>query len=90
MERASALVKSEHFYDPLHARIYETMSQMIERGGMVVTPLTLHSTMKSDPGVIEVGGQAYFEAPAGGGARHSQCARLSPTYSVRPVMCGAA
>ena len=62
MERASALVKPEHFYDPLHARIYETMSQMIERGGVVVTPLTLHATMKADPGVIETGGQAYFEA----------------------------
>jgi len=61
MERASALVKPEHFYDPLHGRIFETMSQMIERGGMVVTPLTLHSTMKADPGVLEVGGQAYFE-----------------------------
>ncbi len=62
MERVSALVKSEHFYDPLHGRIYETMSQMIERGGVVVTPLTLHATMKSDPGVIETGGQAYFDA----------------------------
>jgi replicative DNA helicase len=62
MERASALVKAENFYDPLHARIYETMSQMIERGGVVVTPLTLHATMKADPGVIETGGQAYFDA----------------------------
>ena len=26
MERASALLKAEHFYDPLHARIFETMS----------------------------------------------------------------
>lgn len=62
MERASALIKPEHFYDPLHGRIFATMSQMIERGGVVVTPLTLHATMKSDPGVIETGGQAYFEA----------------------------
>ena len=62
MERASALIKPEHFYDPLHGRIFETMSQMIERGGVVVTPLTLHATMKSDPGVIETGGQAYFDA----------------------------
>jgi len=62
MERASALIKPEHFYDPLHGRIFETMSQMIERGGVVVTPLTLHATMKADPGVIETGGQAYFEA----------------------------
>jgi replicative DNA helicase len=38
------------------------MSQMIERGGVVVTPLTLHATMKADPGVIETGGQAYFDA----------------------------
>src|SRR5271154_2859779 len=62
MERASALIKPEHFYDPLHGRIFATMSQMIERGGVVVTPLTLHATMKSDPGVIETGGQAYFDA----------------------------
>ncbi len=62
MERASALIKPEHFYDPLHGRIFETMTQMIERGGVVVTPLTLHATMKSDPGVIETGGQAYFDA----------------------------
>ena len=62
MERASALIKQDAFYDPLHGRIFETMSQMIERGGVVVTPLTLHATMKSDPGVIETGGQAYFDA----------------------------
>ena len=60
----SALIRPEHFYDPLHGRIFETMSQMIERGGVVVTPLTLHATMKADPGVIETGGQAYFEALA--------------------------
>src|SRR5262249_5877772 len=65
MERASALIKAEHFYDPLHGRIFETMSHMIERGGVVVTPLTLHATMKADPGVIETGGQAYFDALRG-------------------------
>src|SRR5215472_5196626 len=62
MERASALIKPDHFYDPLHGRIFATMSQMIERGGVVVTPLTLHATLKADPGVIETGGQAYFDA----------------------------
>src|SRR6201994_1380394 len=62
MERASAIIKPDVFYDPLHGRIYETMVQMIERGGVVVTPLTLHATMKADPGVIETGGQAYFDA----------------------------
>ena len=47
LERASAILKPEQFYDPLHARIFEVMSQMIERGGVVVTPLTLHATMKA-------------------------------------------
>ncbi|HEX3754425.1 MAG TPA: replicative DNA helicase [Rhizomicrobium sp.] len=62
LERASAILKPDQFYDPLHARIFETMSQMIERGGMVVTPLTLHATMKADPGVMELGGQSYFDS----------------------------
>jgi replicative DNA helicase len=62
LERVSGNLKAEDFYDPLHGRIYETLIGMIERGGVVATPLTLHATMKADPGVIEVGGQAYFEA----------------------------
>jgi replicative DNA helicase len=62
LERVSGNLKTDDFYDPLHGRIYETLIGMIERGGVVATPLTLHATMKADPGVIEVGGQAYFEA----------------------------
>ncbi len=64
LERVSGNLKSEHFYDPLHGRIYESLIGMVERGGVVATPLTLHAAMKADPGVIEVGGQAYFEALA--------------------------
>ncbi len=60
LERVGALIKPEHFYDPLHARIYETMTQAFERGSFVLTPLTLHSAMKSDPGLVEVGGVAYL------------------------------
>src|SRR6202522_1695718 len=62
LERVSGHLRAEDFYDPLHGRIYDAMSAMIERGGAVVTPLTLHATMKSDPGVIETGGQPYFDA----------------------------
>ena len=60
LERVAALLKPEHFYDPLHARIYETMSMAVERGSFVLTPLTLHAAMKADPGLIEVGGTAYL------------------------------
>ena len=60
LERVSATLKPEHFYDPLHQRIYEVMSAQFEKGGMVITPLTLHAAMKADPGLIEVGGHAYL------------------------------
>jgi replicative DNA helicase len=60
LERVQALIRSEHFYDPLHARIFEIMSQAMERGSFALTPLTLHAAMKADPGLIEVGGTAYL------------------------------
>ena len=60
LERVSAVLKGEHFYDPLHQRLYEAMSGTMERVGMVITPLTLHAAMKADPGLQEVGGHAYL------------------------------
>jgi len=60
MEAAAALLKPEHFYDPLHQRLYEAMVASQERGGMTLTPLTLHAAMKADPGLQEVGGHAYL------------------------------
>ncbi len=60
LERIASLIKPEHFYDPLHARIYETMAGAVERGAYVMTPLTLHAALKADPGLIEVGGTAYL------------------------------
>jgi replicative DNA helicase len=60
LEGVSAQLKPEHFYDPLHQRLYETMAGAIERGGMIVTPLTLHAALKNDPGLQEVGGHGYL------------------------------
>lgn len=60
IERVGAILKAEDFYDPLHQRIYEVMLTSVERGGMVLTPLTLHAAMKADPGLLEVGGHAYL------------------------------
>src|SRR6201992_3601621 len=60
LERVGALIKAEHFYDPLHQRIFETMSMAVERGSFVLTPLTLHAAMKADPGLIELGGTVYL------------------------------
>jgi len=86
IERISSVLKAEHFYDPLHARLYETMLQGFERAGGIVTPLTLHATMKADPGLMEVGGHAYLAglaqaAPALANVR--EYARILHDLSVR-------
>jgi len=60
LERVGAILKAEDFYDPLHQRIFEVMLASSERGGMILTPLTLHAAMKADPGLMEVGGHAYL------------------------------
>jgi replicative DNA helicase len=60
LEAVTQILKAEHFYDPLHQRLYATMAASQDRGGMVLTPLTLHAAMKADPGLQEVGGHAYL------------------------------
>jgi replicative DNA helicase len=64
LERVSSVLKSEHFYDPLHQRIYEVMHGQFDKGGMIITPLTLNAAMKADPGLVEVGGHAYLSGLA--------------------------
>ncbi|MBV9331625.1 MAG: replicative DNA helicase [Alphaproteobacteria bacterium] len=60
IERVSTLLKAEHFYDPLHQRIFAQMLTAAERGAYAITPLTIHAAMKADPGLIELGGHTYL------------------------------
>src|SRR5512143_943568 len=59
LERVSNTLKGEHFYDPLHQRLYDAIERMWSRGH-AVTPLTLKTVMEQDAGFAEVGGQAYL------------------------------
>ena len=59
LERVSTLLKPEHFYDPLHQRLYDAIERMWAKGH-AVTPLTLKAIMEQDAGLAEVGGQAYL------------------------------
>jgi replicative DNA helicase len=49
----------DHFFDPLHQRIYTTAMRLIERGQLAI-PATLKTYMESDPGLREVGGPQYL------------------------------
>lgn len=59
LERASNKLKPEHFYDPLHQRLYEAIERMWAKGH-AVTPLTLKAALEGDEGLAEVGGQEYL------------------------------
>jgi replicative DNA helicase len=64
LDRVRRELTADHFYDPLHGRIYDVMHRQSDNG-MTITPLTLNAALKSDPGLIEVGGHAYLAGLAG-------------------------
>jgi replicative DNA helicase len=91
IERVTSILKAEDFYDPLHQRLFEVMVAASERGSMVLTPLTLHASMKADPGLMEVGGHAYLAglvqaAPAIPNVR--DLARILHDLAVRRALIG--
>lgn len=59
---ASAELEPAHFFDPLHARMFEFVVYLATEGD--VSPLLLHAVMKSDAGLISVGGLTYIASLA--------------------------
>ncbi len=58
-DRVSAFLGPEHFYEPLHARIYEAAAALI-RAGKLASPVTLKTYFNSDEALSEIGGPAYL------------------------------
>ncbi len=58
-EKVSDLLKSEHFYLPVHQRIYTAISQFIERG-QTASPVTLKGYFEKDDDLSELGGGVYL------------------------------
>ncbi|MEM8826736.1 MAG: DnaB-like helicase C-terminal domain-containing protein, partial [Pseudomonadota bacterium] len=52
-------LKPEHFHEPLHARLYEKILQLIDQN-MLATPVTLRPLFQNDPALVELGGPAYL------------------------------
>jgi len=63
-DRVSALVRSEHFFEPVHQRIFEIASARIQKNALA-SPVTLKAFMEDDPGLKELGGAAYLARLAG-------------------------
>ena len=60
----SSLVKAEHFFDPVHQRIYEIASARIQKNALA-SPVTLKAFFDDDSGLKELGGPAYLVRLAG-------------------------
>ncbi len=58
-ERVAEFLRPQHFYDPVHVRIYEAISKMIERG-QIANPVTLKPYFDNDPALAADGGAEYL------------------------------
>ncbi len=63
-DRVSAIIGKEHFFDPVHARIYEVAAARIQKNALA-SPVTLKAFLEEDEGLKELGGPAYLVRLAG-------------------------
>lgn len=64
-ERIGDFLKPEHFYDPVHERIFAAASTLINRG-QIADPRTLRGLFENDPALESVGGVNYLTDLAAG------------------------
>ena len=63
-DRIESIIGPEHFFDPVHARIFEISSRRIKKNNLA-SPVTLKAFMEDDEGLKELGGPAYLARLAG-------------------------
>ena len=63
-DRIAALVKADHFFDPVHQRIFDKAAARIQKNALA-SPVTLKPFFEDDDGLKELGGPAYLVRLAG-------------------------
>lgn len=63
-DRIASILKERHFFDPVHGRIFETISIRIQKNALA-SPVTIKAFMEDDPGLEELGGPGYLARLAG-------------------------
>ncbi len=63
-DRVASIINPTHFYDPVHARIFEIAAARIAKNNLA-SPVTLKAFMEDDEGLKELGGPAYLARLAG-------------------------
>ena len=63
-DRVSSLVRAEHFFEPVHRRIFDISAARIQKNALA-SPVTLKAFMEDDAGLKELGGAGYLANIAG-------------------------
>lgn len=63
-DRVANIIRPEHFYDPVHRRIFEVAVSRISKNALA-SPVTLKAFMEDDEGLKELGGATYLVRLAG-------------------------
>ena len=58
-QRVAEFLRPEHFADPLHGKLFDSLTRLIERG-QVVSAVTLKTYVEQDAAMKEAGGAAYL------------------------------
>jgi replicative DNA helicase len=67
IEELQVPIRPEHFFEPLHQRIYERVLVLIERNA-TASPVTLRPYFEADAALKELGGTAYLAQLTANGA----------------------
>ena len=63
-DRVAAVIDASHFYEPVHARIWEVAAARITKNALA-SPVTLKAFLEEDEGLKELGGPTYLARLAG-------------------------
>ncbi|MEM9791510.1 MAG: replicative DNA helicase [Pseudomonadota bacterium] len=63
-DRVASVVSESHFYDPVHAHIFEVATARIQKGALA-SPVTLKPFLEEHDGLKELGGPPYLVRLAG-------------------------
>lgn len=63
-DRVAPVCRADHFYDPVHARIFEIAAARIQKNALA-SPVTLKAFLEDDAGLKELGGPSYLARLAG-------------------------
>jgi len=63
-DKIASIVKDIHFFDPVHARIFETIANRIQKNALA-SPVTIKAFFEDDDGLNELGGPSYLARLAG-------------------------